>query len=307
MAHDTTPTYRGNGERAFPLGKPDHGVGSRFSRSCCRGCQRRSVSSAGVTSRSSACWSWYGSGSPCRRAGAVSASVNMACAPRSRLFRIPPSGYRRGSVSHRHSATVTGRRSSRGDPTKCSGSHAGELCPAVASSASTRSPVAASRRSASRAAESVTSRALPATPPRPPYRPSPVARSGSDESTAATRWRALPGCGAPGGAAGRQAREGIVARPADAVAGAEFKRLAAIEFDAAGKSGEGAWFPLRGASGGHRRLYPCRRQTTLSGPVEERKAFARKRLAAPLLGEHAEVEFVEFDEAVAERNQRASF
>ena len=53
-----------------------------------------------------------------------------------------------------------------------------------------------------------------------------------------------------GGAAGRRAREGIVKRPADALAGAEFKRLAAIEFDAAAKSGEGARFPVRSALAG---------------------------------------------------------
>ena len=34
-------------------------------------------------------------------------------------------------------------------------------------------------------------------------------------------------------------------------------------------------------------------------PVEEREALARERLAAPLLGEHSEVDVAGFDEAVA--------
>ena len=47
-------------------------------------------------------------------------------------------------------------------------------------------------------------------------------------------------------------------------------------------------------------------EAALSGPVEEGEAPARERLAASLLGEHAVVGAVEFDEPVAERDQRAS-
>ena len=43
----------------------------------------------------------------------------------------------------------------------------------------------------------------------------------------------------------------------------------------------------------------------LSEPVEEREAPARERLAASLLGEHAAVDAVAFDEPVAERDQGA--
>ena len=64
------------------------------------------VSSASVISSSSACWSRYGSRSPCRRTGGISASVNMACAPLPRSARIRPSGDRHGAVPRRRRATI---------------------------------------------------------------------------------------------------------------------------------------------------------------------------------------------------------
>ena len=44
------------------------------------------------------------------------------------------------------------------------------------------------------------------------------------------------------------------------------------------------------------------RASTLSEPVEEGEAPARERLAAPLLGEHADIVMVELDEPGAERD-----